>query len=211
MANVRVSNAAQQSLVLYGTKVFSSTNFTSINPNTANGGVQSIYDETNSGPIMFNGINLIDTYATTSRSQIVQNSAYGTHYYSQINPTITGAWQGISIAANTGNGQVSYSTTLTPETVSFSATPTFSLNTPVSSILLTGNITSFTLPVGFNGQHKILNFCQQGSGSYTVAAPSNVRGLMTVTPTLYKCSTQPFTYYTLDAAWLADSAGGLNQ
>lgn len=210
LSNVRVSNAGLQSLVLYQTKLFTASNFTSINPNTAHTDTKAIWDESN-GTVLFDGVNLIDTYATTGRSQITNASQYGLHEYFNINPVVTGTWQGVSIAANTGNGNASYSTSLSPEIVSFSATPTFSLNTETSSMLLTGNVTSFTLPNGFNGQHKILNWCEQGSGGYTVTAPSNVRGFTPIGTTLYKCSSQEFVYYTLDAAWLSAGVGITNQ
>jgi hypothetical protein len=97
------------------------------------------------------------------------------------------------------------------ETVSFSATPTFSASTDVSEITLTGNITSFTLAAGLAGQRKILTFCQDGSGSRTVAGPANVHGLFTVGTTASKCSAQLFHYSTTQTAWLSDGPGTINE
>jgi hypothetical protein len=62
------------------------------------------------------------------------------------------------------------------ETVSFSATPTFSNSTRASIITLTANITSFTLAAGTDGQEKTLTICQNGTGGFTVAPPPNVHG-----------------------------------
>jgi hypothetical protein len=97
------------------------------------------------------------------------------------------------------------------ETVAFSATPTFSTATRASIITLSGNITSFTLAAGANGQEKTLEFCQNATGGYTVAGPSNVHGFFTVGTTANKCSSQHFTYAAAQSAWLADSQGVANE
>jgi hypothetical protein len=97
------------------------------------------------------------------------------------------------------------------ETVTFSATPTFSTATLTSYMLLTGNVTSFTLAAGVEGQPKILAFCQNGTGGRTVAGPSNVHGFMTVSTAANTCSVGRYTYFTGPAAWLADSAPVVNQ
>lgn len=102
-------------------------------------------------------------------------------------------------------------TVASTETVSFSATPTFSTLTRASNITLTGNITSFILAAGFDGQEKTLVFCQNATGGSSVAAPTNVRGFMTVGTTANMCSSQHFTYSAAKSAWLADSPGVTNE
>lgn len=98
------------------------------------------------------------------------------------------------------------------ETVTFSATPAFSIATRASIITLTGNVTGFTLAAGADGQEKTLEFCQDATGSRTVAGvPANVRGFMTIGSTLSKCSSQHFTYSAGQTAWLADSPGVTNE
>jgi lysophospholipase L1-like esterase len=96
------------------------------------------------------------------------------------------------------------------ETVSFSATPTFSLATRSSIITLTGNITSFTLGAGLDGQAKTLCFVQ-GSGSYSVTPPANVHGFFTIGTTNANYNCQHFTYLASPAIWVADSTGTINQ
>jgi hypothetical protein len=95
------------------------------------------------------------------------------------------------------------------ETVSFSATPTFSNTLPMSTIALTGNITSFTLAAGLEGQHKTLLFIQ-GSGPYTVVPPANVLGFFTVGTINAKRNVIELVYSTVAAAWLALSTGSIN-
>jgi lysophospholipase L1-like esterase len=97
------------------------------------------------------------------------------------------------------------------ETVPYSATPTFSITVRASIMSLTGNVSSFTLAAGIDGQEKTLCFVQDATGSHTVAGPSNVKGLFTVGSTASKTSCQHFTYNAALAAWYADSAGVTNQ
>jgi hypothetical protein len=97
------------------------------------------------------------------------------------------------------------------ETVASSATPTFSTATRASYNVLTGNVTSFTLAAGVDGQEKTLTFCQNATGGYTVAAPANMRGFFTVGTMANKCSSQHFTYSAVQSAWLADSPGVTNE
>jgi hypothetical protein len=103
------------------------------------------------------------------------------------------------------------STVSSSETVTFSATPMFSIGTRASILTLTGNVSSFTLAAGADGQEKTLEFCQDATGSRTVTAPANVRGFFTVGMTASKCSSQHFTYSAGQAAWLADSPGVVNE
>jgi hypothetical protein len=102
-------------------------------------------------------------------------------------------------------------TVASSETVAFSATPTFSTATRASIITLTANVTSFTLAAGADGQEKTLEFCQDATGGFTVAAPSNLHGFFSVGTTANKCSSQHFTYAAGQFAWLADSPGVVNE
>lgn len=97
------------------------------------------------------------------------------------------------------------------ESVASSATPTFSLSYRESTNVLTANVTSFTLASGTAGQDKTLTFCQNATGGFTVAAPTNVHGFMTVGTTLSKCSSQHFTYNSTQTAWIADGPGVVNE
>jgi hypothetical protein len=96
------------------------------------------------------------------------------------------------------------------EVVAFSATPTFSTSVNLSRIVLTANITSFTLAAGSDGQVKTLCF-QQGTGPYTVAGPANVHGFFTVGTTNADWSCQSFAYDLTNSIWLATNTGVINQ
>lgn len=93
------------------------------------------------------------------------------------------------------------------ETLSFTASPTFSTIVRQSYIGLTGNITSFTLAAAADGQEKTLTFCQLSSGNFTVTPPSNVLGFLAVGPTAGTCSSQHYSYSATQTAWIADSLG----
>jgi hypothetical protein len=97
------------------------------------------------------------------------------------------------------------------ESVTFSPTPTFATTTRASIITLTGNVTSFTMAAGSDGQEKTLTFCQNATGGFGVTPPSNVHGFFTLGTTASKCSSQHFTYSAVQAAWLADSPGVINE
>lgn len=94
------------------------------------------------------------------------------------------------------------------ETVAFSGTPTFSAVTRHSIITsLTGNITTFTLPAGKDGQEKTLTFCQDGTGGRTVNPPSNVSNFSTISASASVCSAQHFSYSLAKSKWEADGLG----
>jgi polygalacturonase len=118
--------------------------------------------------------------------------------------TVLGWCNGIAWTAISGGGTSN-------EVVSFSATPTFSTSTTSSLITLTASITSFTLGAGSDGQQKTLTFCENATGGFTVAGPTNVHGFFTPGTTASKCSSQSYTYYTSLTAWLANSVGVVNQ
>ena len=103
--------------------------------------------------------------------------------------------------------------TFTNENLAFSATPTFSLSTTSSRIALSGNITTFTLAAGTDGQPKCLEFTHDAtSTAYTVTPPSNVLGFMNPIGTTASLHNQQcFTYYTSDSAWIAQTPGVINQ
>lgn len=109
-----------------------------------------------------------------------------------------------------GDGSFTATLTASAETVAFSATPTFSSSLDTSYIVLTGNITSFTLGAGADGQGKRLCF-KQGAGPFTVAAPANVHGFLTVGTTNGGWNCQSFVYRAADSIWLASSQGVTNE
>lgn len=96
--------------------------------------------------------------------------------------------------------------------VSFSATPAFSTAATSNIIILSASLTSWTIPAGVGGQPMILTFCQNGTGGATTGTtPANVRGFFVAGITLSTCSSQPFVYSSNQSAWLATSAGVINQ
>jgi hypothetical protein len=100
------------------------------------------------------------------------------------------------------------------ESVASSTTPTFSNTVRYSTNILTASVTSFTLAApsaNYYGQDKVLTFCQNATGGYTVTPPSNVHGFMTVGTTLSKCSSQHFNYDESQTAWLSDGPGVINE
>lgn len=98
------------------------------------------------------------------------------------------------------------------ENLSYSATPTFSPSLATSRIALSGNITTFTLGAGGDGQSKCLLFVHDATGStYMVSPPANVIGFMAVGNTASKRSFQCFNYFQTDSLWMANSPGVINQ
>jgi hypothetical protein len=120
-----------------------------------------------------------------------------------------------SVTNTSGTGTVTITCTgsgSSNENLSFSATPTFSTATTSSRIALSGNITTFTLAAGTDGQNKCLGFAHDAtSNTYMVTAPGNVVGLMGVGSVASKHSVQCFTYFSTDALWVANSPGVINQ
>ena len=96
------------------------------------------------------------------------------------------------------------------EIVAFSTTPTFSTSFNVSRIVLTGNITSFTMTGAADGQDKTLCF-KQGSGPFTVAPPASVHGFFTVGTTNADWNCQAFVWDNTDSIWQATGPGAINQ
>jgi hypothetical protein len=155
-------------------------------------------------------INYSPPFITTcSHASINLGAITGFLHFQVINST--GDYQTDASVAEVCPSSTSATTVASSETVTYSATPTFSGATRASIITLTGSVTSFTLPAGSDGQEKTLSFCNDATGGYTVAAPANVHGFMTVGTTASKCSSQHFTYSAGQTAWLADSPGVTNQ
>lgn len=96
------------------------------------------------------------------------------------------------------------------ETVASSTTPTFSLASKVSNNTLTASVTSFTLPSGYDSQFKTICW-KQGSGSYTVTAPTNVHGFFTVGTVNGGFNCQTYEYNATAAIWLATTPGVINE
>jgi hypothetical protein len=107
----------------------------------------------------------------------------------------------------TTSGQVALTTA---EVVTYSATPTFTPGDSLSGIVLTGNITSFTMGATASGTSHTLCFVQ-GSGSYTVAGPANVHGLGTIGTTSGKYNCQSFIYYAAASIWVANGPMQINE
>jgi hypothetical protein len=106
---------------------------------------------------------------------------------------------GGALSAPTGNAEV----------VAFSATPTFSTSYSVSRIVLTANITSFTLGSGIvDGQGKTLCFQQGSSSLYTVTPPANVHGFPNsaswTSNSAWNCAL--FNWDKTDSIWLNPTA-----
>jgi hypothetical protein len=112
-----------------------------------------------------------------------------------------------TIQWGTTSGQVA---TTSAELTTYSATPTFTPGDSLSVIVLTGNITSFTLGATASGTPHTLCFVQ-GSGSYTVAGPANVHGLGSIGNTNGDYNCQHFTYYAGGTRWNADGGMQINE
>lgn len=105
----------------------------------------------------------------------------------------------------------SAATVASAEVVAFSATPTFSSSFNVSRIVLTGNITSFTMGGSpADGQDKTLCF-KQGAGPYTVAPPAAVHGFFTVGTINGDWNCQTLVFDNTDSIWTATTVGVINE
>jgi len=172
---------------------------------TSTGGTAALFFDVNGTG------DLVDFYSGGS----VSGSAYtaGTKEAS-INATggytINGCASGTYVKAD-GTGCGTPSGTTGENVVSFSSTPTFSTSYAANIITLTGNVTSSTLAAGSAGQPMTITICQNGTGSFTFAWPSNMHGTMTIGSTASKCNSQSFTYSVNQTAWIATSTGVINE
>lgn len=84
---------------------------------------------------------------------------------------------------------------ITNVTVSFSATPTFTVNGGVTNfdLTLTGNVTSSTFSAAANAVGSI-KICQDSSGGHTLVWPGGALGFGTPTTTANLCSRQPYKW-----------------
>ncbi len=98
------------------------------------------------------------------------------------------------------------------ETVTPSATPTFSFSIQISTLTLNTNVTSSTLGAGqINGEFKQFHLCQPATGGpFTFTWPTNVLGGGTIGTTAGKCSDQSFWYSTSGSAWYATAPMSTN-
>lgn len=150
------------------------------------------------------GQQLYQCSSTNTWTQIVNLGGSGALAYTGGALDINSTFVPLKNAANTFAGFMTLTGGMTEgsETVSFSGTPTFSSTLGNSTITLTAAITAFTLAAGTNGQEKVINFCQNGTGGFAVAPPSNVHG-MSIGTTASKCSVWVGRYNTVQSAWLS--------
>jgi hypothetical protein len=96
--------------------------------------------------------------------------------------------------------------------VTFSATPAFNLSLGNNqTITLTANVTSFTITNGAAGQHFLIDWIQDATGSRTVSGPpAALHGFFTIGSTASKHNAQE--YYTADGSnFYALAPGIINQ
>ena len=96
--------------------------------------------------------------------------------------------------------------------VTFSATPAFNLSLGNNqTITLTANVTSFTITNGTAGQHFLIDWIQDATGSRTVSSPpAALHGFFTIGTTASKHNAQE--YYTPDGSnFYALAPGIINQ
>src|SRR5438445_818665 len=93
---------------------------------------------------------------------------------------------GIAFALTGSGGQFNGTTGrsyMREETVTFSATPAFNLDTSTSKFMtLTGNVTSSTITGGVAGATYTFRICQDGAGLHSFAWPASVKtvGLISI-------------------------------
>jgi hypothetical protein len=209
--NAYVSNSGITALYLVGDSNHNSSNlFGSLIPG-------SLVD-LGLGAVQLNGSTSFSSWngwlPTSRQVSVATDSTFPSNGYLTLSGTYwpSSSTMSTGVAAGTVVGKTFFGPVAGSETVVPSATPTFSVTTRASINTLSGNVTSFTLAAGADGQQKVLTFCQPLSGvSYTVAGPSNVHGFFTVGTTLNKCNTQSFTYSVGRSAWLAENSGVINQ
>ena len=189
------------------------TGTTAIGNSHLDDGVTTAATITSTEPIAISGtVHGVIVPAGTAVSGLAANVVYAsdaTTGFAEVNENNTG----LSRVCTAGNGICAGGTgtiVASAEVVSFSATPTFATSTNVSRIVLTNNITSFTLGTGSDGQDKKLCF-KQGSGPYTVTPPANVHGFFTIGTVNAEWNCQSFVYDNTNSIWLADGPGVVNQ
>lgn len=131
-----------------------------------------------------------------------------------------------SIPANavwtcTGNGQVQWSkgapnpgpnnvanAVASEIPVTSNATPTFGNLANSTYMVLTSNVTSWTVAPGLPGQTARITFCENSAGGFTLAAaPANVQNWPGLQSTAANaCTTVDMTYNSAAMAWIAGTA-----
>lgn len=96
------------------------------------------------------------------------------------------------------------------ETVSFSATPTFSSTRGMSRITLTANVTSSTLPIGTDDVEHCFDIIQNATGGFTFVWPTNVHGGMTIGTNASSHNLQCFRANTSTGNYYPTSTGVTN-
>jgi hypothetical protein len=78
------------------------------------------------------------------------------------------------------------------------------------TVLLSQNVTGWTIPNGLGGQNATVTFCENGTGGYTVSGtPSNVGNWPGLTSTSANaCTSIHLTWNTSQGQWLAPPVGG---
>ena len=148
--------------------------------------------------------------AVAGAANTVIYASDATSGFAEVNENNTGLARICTSANSVCTGGGGSATVASAEVVSFSATPTFSTAFNVSRIVLTNNITSFTLAAGSDGQDKKLCF-KQGAGPFTVVPPANVHGFFTIGTVNAEWNCQSFVYDNTDSIWLSTSPGTVNQ
>jgi hypothetical protein len=148
--------------------------------------------------------------AVAGAANTVIYASDATSGFAEVNENNTGLARICTSANSVCTGGGGSAIVASAEVVSFTTTPTFSVATNVSRIVLTNNITSFTLAAGSDGQDKKLCF-KQGAGPFTVVPPANVHGFFTIGTVNAEWNCQSFVYDNTDSIWLSTSPGTVNQ
>lgn len=176
-------------------------NFDGLAPNT--GTALSLRDSIMSGQVFGGGLYTITNASVAVR---LQGAASVSPYPNIVSATTSFiAEGGDTIPPNMRSRDTFMSTAHLIDTVTFSATPAFNMNTngSIKKITLTGDVTSSTITNQRPGESVTFVICQDGTGGHTFAWPANVRGEEAIGATLSTCSTQQFTYDQGATAWLA--------
>ncbi|MBS1813588.1 MAG: hypothetical protein JSS87_01800 [Acidobacteria bacterium] len=123
--------------------------------------------------------------------------------------------QGLSVgtSADPGAGNVLAAGAVigSVQAIAYSATPVLSVHGNANRIVLTGDVVSSTMDAGADGQRMCIAVVQDATGGHAFAWPVNMLGAMTVGTAAGKRSQQCFVYYAADGAWIAESAGVVNE
>lgn len=227
---LKAENAATSRFELDNVEWGGSAGYAAAQPITISGDYGNSFLHTqgwnaNAGSLSFNGAAWQTNYAMDPL--VISNALGGEVYgaadyrpYNSINSTHYQDglfWQNASgvpqVSTNAATASPKWNSLIVgnSETIASSATPTFTITALQSFNILTVNVTSFTLAAGYDGQPKVLTFCQNSTGGYTITPPSNVHGFFNVGLIASKCSSQSYSYSVSQTAWLAASPGVINE